>query len=135
MGSVIKALRAPPLDRMSHLTYTAIAHFTKPLVWLHGEVKTPPLSKAARLNAGFLLRQLQLGMSLTMPHARPMPAIGPRCLELRIPDNPNTWRILLRLDSDAILILEVFSKNTQATPKTIIKTCKQQAARYDSLDD
>jgi hypothetical protein len=30
----------------------------KPLVWLHGEVKTPPLSAAARVEAGFLLRQL-----------------------------------------------------------------------------
>ena len=33
----------------------------KPLVWLHGEIKTPPLSTAARLKAGFLLRALQRG--------------------------------------------------------------------------
>jgi len=33
----------------------------KPLVWLHGEVKTPPFSKKARLEAGFLLRRLQRG--------------------------------------------------------------------------
>jgi hypothetical protein len=31
----------------------------KPLVWLHGEVKTPPLSTAARIEAGVLLRRLQ----------------------------------------------------------------------------
>jgi hypothetical protein len=30
----------------------------KPLVWLRGEIKTPPLSTNARLEAGFLLRQL-----------------------------------------------------------------------------
>jgi hypothetical protein len=29
----------------------------KPLVWLHGEVKTPPFSKSARIEAGFLLRR------------------------------------------------------------------------------
>ncbi len=25
----------------------------KPLVWLHGEIKTPPLSSEARIEAGF----------------------------------------------------------------------------------
>jgi hypothetical protein len=48
----------------------------KPLAWLHGEVKTPPFSKAARLEAGFLLRQLQRGELLSMPKSRPMPSIG-----------------------------------------------------------
>ena len=33
----------------------------KPLVWLKGQVKTPPLSNAARIEAGFLLRRLQSG--------------------------------------------------------------------------
>jgi len=31
----------------------------KPLAWLHGEVKSPPFSQKARLEAGFLLRLLQ----------------------------------------------------------------------------
>jgi hypothetical protein len=30
-----------------------------PLVWLEGEVKTPPFSETARTEAGFLLRRLQ----------------------------------------------------------------------------
>jgi len=33
----------------------------KPLVWLHGDVKSPPFSDAARREAGFLLRMLQRG--------------------------------------------------------------------------
>jgi hypothetical protein len=33
----------------------------KPLVWLHGEIKTPPMDPQARLQAGFLLRRLQRG--------------------------------------------------------------------------
>jgi hypothetical protein len=31
----------------------------EPLVWLHGEVKSPPFSIAARIEAGVLLRRLQ----------------------------------------------------------------------------
>ena len=58
----------------------------KPLVWLRGEVKTPPLSAAARLEAGTLLRRLQAGDKLSTPHSRPMPSIGPRCHELRVVD-------------------------------------------------
>jgi len=46
----------------------------KPLVWLHGEIRTPPLSSAARTETGFLLRRLQKGELLSMPHSRPMPA-------------------------------------------------------------
>jgi hypothetical protein len=33
----------------------------KPVVWLHGEVKTPPFSAKARQEAGMLLRLLQKG--------------------------------------------------------------------------
>jgi hypothetical protein len=58
----------------------------KPLVWLHGEIQTSPFSKQARLEAGFLLRKLQLGESLSLPHSRSMPAIGARVHELRVND-------------------------------------------------
>ena len=47
----------------------------KPLVWLRGEVKTPPFSSKARIETGILLRRLQLSESLGMPHSRPMPRI------------------------------------------------------------
>jgi hypothetical protein len=33
----------------------------KPLIWFHGEVKSPPFSKDARLETGYLLRLLQRG--------------------------------------------------------------------------
>jgi len=48
----------------------------KPIVWLHGEVKIPPFSKEARLEAGLLLRRLQKGEKVVLPHSRPMPSIG-----------------------------------------------------------
>ena len=103
----------------------------KLLAWLHGEVKTPPFSKAARIEAGVLLRKLQRGERLSMPHSRPMPSIGRRCHELRIDDENVTWRIVYRIDSDAIVILEVFDKKTNQTPKQVIDSCKQRIKNYD----
>ena len=103
----------------------------KPLAWLHGEIKTPPFSKEARLEAGFLLRLLQRGDSIRMPHSRPMPTIGPRCHELRIQDRQQTWRIVYRIDEDAIVLAEVFSKKTGKTPKSTIDLCKTRLKDYD----
>jgi phage-related protein len=105
----------------------------KPLVWLHGEVKTPPFSKNARLEAGFLLRRLQAGEKLSLPFSRPMPTIGARCHELRINDENKIWRIIYRIDSDAIIILEIFQKKTQQTLKQIVDTCKHRLRLYDEL--
>jgi phage-related protein len=62
------------------------------LVWLSGEVKTPPFSAEARLEAGFLLRRLQQGEKLSLPQCRPMPSVGAGCHELRIVDQDVTWR-------------------------------------------
>jgi phage-related protein len=104
----------------------------KDLVWLHGELKTPPFSQEARFEAGYLLRQLQQGMNLAMPQSRTMPNIGRRCHELRINDENSTWRIVYRTDADAIVILEIFEKKTHTTPKHIINICKQRIRRYES---
>jgi phage-related protein len=109
-----------------------MAVIDKPLVWLHGEVKSPPLSSAARLETGLLLRKLQRGERLGMPYSRPMPSIGQRCHELRINDESATWRIVYRIDSDAIVIVEVFSKKTAQTPKPVIENCKRRLKDYDS---
>ncbi len=103
----------------------------KPLVWLRGEVKSPPFSPAARLEAGFLLRQLQAGAKLSLPHSRPMPAVGPRCHELRVPDEQVTWRIIYRLDPDAVILADVFAKKTPATPKHVITACQRLLRQYD----
>ena len=101
----------------------------KPLVWLHGEVRTPPLTAAARVEAGVLLRRLQRGESLGLPQSRPMPAIGRRCHELRIVDEAASWRIVYRIDADAIVVAEVFAKKTRATPKSVVDACQRRLAR------
>ncbi|HEX8139774.1 MAG TPA: type II toxin-antitoxin system RelE/ParE family toxin [Pyrinomonadaceae bacterium] len=105
----------------------------KPLVWLRGEVKTPPFSLEARLEAGVLLRRLQRGETLSLPHSRPMPGISPRCHELRIVDKNKTWRIIYRVDRDAIIIVDVFQKTTQQTPKRVIDDCLRRLRQYDAL--
>tara|TARA_R110002124_G_scaffold285065_4_gene463153 strand:+ start:6492 stop:6818 length:327 start_codon:yes stop_codon:yes gene_type:complete len=105
----------------------------KPLVWLDGEVKTPPFSTNARINAGHWLRKLQKGEFVEMPHSRPMLSIGSNCHELRIKDTSETWRIIYRIDKDAIIIAEVFKKKTQQTPKQVIDISKKRIKQYDSL--
>jgi Phage-related protein len=102
----------------------------KVLVWLRGEVKTPPFSKEARLEAGFLLRRLQRSEALTMPSSRPMPSVGRGCHELRINDERKTWRIVYAVDSDAIVILEIFAKKNQKTPPQVIDACRERLRRY-----
>src|SRR5438876_631738 len=89
----------------------------KPLVWLHGQIKTPPFSQEARIEAGYLLGRLQQGENLSLPQSRPMPSVGRRCHELRVPDKGQNWRIVYRIDADAIVILEVFAKTTRQTPQ------------------
>lgn len=55
-----------------------------------------------------------------------MPVIGPRCHELRINDPIQrvTWRVVLRIDDDAIVIGE-------KTPKAVIDACKRRFKLYD----
>lgn len=105
----------------------------RPLVWLHGEIKTPPFSADARIEAGVLLRRLQVGESIPLPHSRPMPGIGKACHELRIQDENKTWRIIYHIDSEAIVILDVFTKTTQQTPKSVIDICKARLKFYRSI--
>jgi phage-related protein len=103
----------------------------KPLLWLHGQVKTPPFSKTARIETGFLLRRLQQGEKLSMPQSRPMPLIATRCHALRVNDEGRTWRLMYRLDPDAILILAVLAKKTEKTPDEIIRICRKRLRDYD----
>jgi phage-related protein len=102
----------------------------KPLVWLKGEVKTPPFSAEARLEAGGLLRRLQRGEKLFMPASRPMSNIGAGCHELRIADEKATWRIVYFIDDDAIVVLEVFDKKTRATPSGVVENCRRRLRSY-----
>jgi phage-related protein len=104
----------------------------KPLVWLHGEIKTPPFTAKGRQEAGMLLRLLQEGEQIGMPQAEPLPNVGPRCGALRVRDAQHNWRIMFRTDSDAILVLETYSKKTRKIPDEVIKRCQDRLKQYDA---
>ena len=72
----------------------------KPLVWLRGEVKTPPFGSDARIEAGFLLRRR---------------------------------RIMYHIAADAIVILDVFKKQTEATPKAVLTACQRRLGEFHRL--
>lgn len=117
---------------MSEWTYALGPDADKPLVWLHGAVRSPPFSSGARREAGFLLRRLQRGEALGMPHSRPLPRIGPRCHELRIQDADRSWRILYRTDRDAVVIVAVVSKSARELPHALIDVCRRRLRGYDT---
>jgi len=102
----------------------------KPLAWAHKNIKdtlqSPPMSGNARLEIGFLLRLLQEGESLTLPHSRPMNTIGSACHELRVSDGEQCWRVIYYLGETAVYILEVFNKKTQKTPTAVIEICRKR---------
>jgi phage-related protein len=106
----------------------------KPLHWMHGEIKTPPMSIEARREMGFLLRELQEGERLSMPHSRPMPSVGTACHELRVNDENKTWRLIYHIDAHAIVVLEVFEKKTNKTPYQVIESCQRRLKAYQTIE-
>lgn len=104
--------------------------YDKPLIWLSGEVKTPPFSSEARIEVGALLRMLQNGEMIGMPHSRPMPSVGRGCHELRVRDQDKNWRLVYYIAYDVVVILDVFAKSTQRTPQEVIDVCKRRLRRY-----
>ena len=102
----------------------------KPVAWLRGEIKTPPFGANARIETGFLLRRLQRGELLGLPHSRPMPSVGAGCHELRIVDGHLNWRIMYYIATDAVVILDVFRKKTETTPKSVLDDCRRRLASF-----
>lgn len=105
----------------------------KPILWPHGEVKTPPFTPEGRQEAGMLLRLFQEGEQLSFPQAEPLPDVGARCGALRVRDAEHNWRIMYRIDADAILVLEVYPKKTRKIPDEVIERCKRRLRQYDAV--
>jgi len=105
----------------------------KPLLFLSTEIKTPPFSVDARIQAGILLRRLQYGELMQMPHSKPMPSVGKQCYELRINDIDDDWRIIYHISKEAIVILDIFVKKSNKTPKSVINRCHQRMKRFYDL--
>jgi len=93
-------------------------------------IKTPPMGRDARRRAGFLLRLLQEGEKLEMPHSKPMPRVGRACHELRIQDEGQAWRIMYHVGTKEIVVLDVFKKKTSRTERATIELCKERLKAY-----
>ncbi len=91
------------------------------------------MSVEARRQVGFLLRQLQEGITLSLPASRPMPEIESRCHELRVNDEGHAWRVVYAVERDAVVILEVFEKGARKTPKQIKEVCCKRVRDYRRL--
>jgi phage-related protein len=63
-----------------------------------------------------------------------MPSIGRGVAELRVTDGDGRveWRLVYRVDADALLVVALFKKKTQKTPKNWIETCQERLVRYAS---
>ena len=49
----------------------------------------------------------------------------------RIKARQNEWRIVYRVDSDAVVIAQVFDKTTRTTPGRVVADCKRRLRLYD----
>ena len=83
----------------------------------------------ARQDAGRQIDRVQRGQQ--PDDFKPRPSIGKGVEEIRIWDDAGTFRVIYtaRL-ADAVYVLHVFQKKTQATSKRDMDTAK---ARYDQL--
>ncbi len=107
--------------------------YPKHLIWLANEIKTPPFYRSVRIEVGFLLQQLLNGELPTLPMSKLMSSIGDKCHELRVNDlnNNKNWRVIYRIDDDAVIVLEVFAKTTKKTPDNIIDRSQKRLGLYD----
>lgn len=105
----------------------------KRVVWNGNHFKVPPFTEAGQMEAGTLLRLLQEGEALGPPQAKPLPAVGPRCGELRVRDAQHNWRIVYHIDDDFVVILDVFAKTSPQAQKQSIARCQKRLAEYLAL--
>jgi phage-related protein len=47
-------------------------------------------------------------------------------------DRDKAWRLVYRIDPDAIVILEVFEKKTNQMPRHVIEACQRRLMLYQA---
>jgi phage-related protein len=60
-----------------------------------------------------------------------MKSIGPGVQELRIEDFPVSWRIIFRVDPEAIVVVSLFEKRGRKTRKADIDLARKRFREYD----
>lgn len=96
------------------------------------ELSVPPFSEAGRAKALENLRQLSLGVSFAPPIVKPMRSIGPGVAELRFSDGAvrQSFRIDYYRDTSAVVVLAIFEKKSQKTPRRILEACESRLRAY-----
>jgi phage-related protein len=46
-------------------------------------------------------------------------------------DGGHNWRIMYRVDAEAVLVIEVYAKKTRKIPQEVITRCKRRLRHYD----
>lgn len=91
----------------------------------HADIREMPAE--IRRAFGKLLRHLQHGRSLSMPHARPMPIVALGVDELRVKDESGQYRaFVIRKTRQGILVLHVFAKKSRETPRGDIELAQRR---------
>lgn len=82
---------------------------------------------AIRHALGRLLRHVQHGRSLSMPHSLPMPIVALGVDELRVKDESGQYRaFVVRKTPRGILVLHVFMKKSRETPRDAIELARRR---------
>lgn len=83
--------------------------------------------KEARNRLGRGLFRLQMGESLGMPNARPMPAVSSGVSELRVRGADGVFRVFYYTASSRdVLVFHAFEKRTQKTPLLEIEMARKR---------
>jgi phage-related protein len=89
------------------------------------EIRRFPKEARARLGRG--LFRLQLGETLGMPVARPMPTVAPGVSELRVKGEDGIFRVFyFTATTRGILVFHAFVKKTQRTPPLEVELAKKR---------
>ena len=110
-----------------------MAEERKPVVWNGHHFTVPPFTEEGQDEAGMLLRHLQEGLTLSPPQAKPLPAVGPKCGELRVRDAGHNWRIVYHIDDEVIVILDVFAKTSPQSQTQSIERCRSRLAEFKAI--
>jgi phage-related protein len=90
--------------------------------------------KEPRARVGRVLFRLQMGETLGMPVARPMPSVAPGASELRVRGKDGIFRVFyFTAAAKGVLVFHAFAKKTQRTPPLEIELAKKHLKEL--LDD
>ena len=82
---------------------------------------------------GYLLKKVQRGHRLPQSVCRPMRRVGKDCFELIVRTKHTSWRVIYRDDSDAVIVLAIYSLGQGRTSKRVVDTAKRRLEELSSF--